>query len=596
MRSLFRKNMITASLLMAGLLSCSASFAAANDAASAFPDISGKKVLVGFWHNWASKSDGYQQGTAADVELTSIPEEYNVITVAFMEGSGIPTFKPHNMTDAQFRQAVATLNSQGRAVLVSLGGAEAHIELKAGDAQKFADEIIRLVEVYGFDGLDIDLEGNAIKAGANQTEIPAALKIVKNKYPRFIISMAPEFPYLRNNGAYAGLINSLEGYYDFISPQYYNQGGDGVGEGSQWYGQDRDDIKADFLYYLTDSLVHGTRGFIKIPADKFVIGLPSNPDAAATGYVRNEGDLRTAYERLISQGTPIKGLMTWSINWDTGHSSAGNAYGYEFAHRYGKLIHEDFTGDPDTQAPTQPGKPALTASSGQVAMTWAPSSDNVGVAQYQIWRNGEEIGQSTVPQYNDNQVSNGNTYEYVIIAVDKAGNLSLPGEAASVTLEENDTPSDDIEQPTVPQDLNGEAAGPHSVNLSWEASTDNVAVRHYNIYRNGTLLTKETQTRFTDSGLAAGTTYHYQIAAVDTSDNMSDKSEMISVTTAVGENPQPGYPAYVAGTAYKAGDKVSSAGGVYECKPWPYTGWCAGAEWAYAPGVGSNWADAWDKK
>ncbi|WNN45067.1 glycosyl hydrolase family 18 protein [Winslowiella toletana] len=595
MKSLFKKNIITASLLIAGVLSGSASFAAANDAASVFPDISGKKIMVGFWHNWASKSDGYQQGSAADVELTSIPAEYNVITVAFMEGSGIPTFKPYNMTDAQFRQAVATLNSQGRAVLVSLGGADAHIELKAGDAQKFADEIIRLVELYGFDGLDIDLEGSAIKAGANQTEIPAALKLVKNKYPHFIISMAPEFPYLRNGGAYEGLIKNLEGYYDFISPQYYNQGGDGVAAGSGWYAQNDDSKKAEFLYYLTDSLVHGSRDFIRIPADKFVIGLPSNPDAAATGYARNEADVRSAWERLTAQGTPIKGLMTWSINWDTGHSKAGNAYGYEFANRYGKLINEDFVGEPDNQAPSQPGKPELIASSGLVALSWTPSTDNVGVAQYQIWRNGEEIGQSTSPQFSDNQVTNGNAYEYVIIAVDKAGNLSLPSEAASVVLDD-DKPSEDNEQPSTPQGLYGEASGAHAVKLSWEASSDNVAVRHYNIYRNGALLTKQLQTSFIDTGLAAGTSYQYQVEAVDTSDNHSDKSEMISVTTEAGENPQPGYPAYVAGTAYKAGDKVSSAGGVYACKPWPYTAWCAGAEWAYAPGTGSSWAQAWDKK
>ncbi|MGL5948876.1 MAG: glycoside hydrolase family 19 protein [Aeromonas sp.] len=54
-------------------------------------------------------------------------------------------------------------------------------------------------------------------------------------------------------------------------------------------------------------------------------------------------------------------------------------------------------------------------------------------------------------------------------------------------------------------------------------------------------------------------------------------------------------PAYVEGTQYKAGAKVSHAGGVFECKPHPYTGWCAGAAWAYAPGEGTAWADAWIK-
>jgi len=58
---------------------------------------------------------------------------------------------------------------------------------------------------------------------------------------------------------------------------------------------------------------------------------------------------------------------------------------------------------------------------------------------------------------------------------------------------------------------------------------------------------------------------------------------------------KPTYPAYVEGTAYKAGDKVSAAGGVYSCKGHPFTGWCAGAAWAYAPGTGLYWSEAWDK-
>ncbi|NWA10804.1 lytic polysaccharide monooxygenase [Pseudomonas gingeri] len=54
-------------------------------------------------------------------------------------------------------------------------------------------------------------------------------------------------------------------------------------------------------------------------------------------------------------------------------------------------------------------------------------------------------------------------------------------------------------------------------------------------------------------------------------------------------------PPYVEGTDYKAGDVVSNAGSTYKCKPWPYTAWCKGAAWAYAPGTGVHWQEAWEK-
>lgn len=68
------------------------------------------------------------------------------------------------------------LNSQWPRGADLLGGADAHIELKTGDEDKLKDEIIRLVEVYGFDGTDIDLEQAAIGAANNKTVLPAALK------------------------------------------------------------------------------------------------------------------------------------------------------------------------------------------------------------------------------------------------------------------------------------------------------------------------------------------------------------------------------------------------------------------------------------
>jgi len=243
---------------------------------------------------------------------------------------------------------VGVLNSQGRAVLISLGGADAHIELHKGNEQPLANEIIRLVETYGFDGLDIDLEQSAIDFADNKTVLPAALKLVKDHYAaqgkHFIISMAPEFPYLTTAGKYVGYIQALEGYYDFIAPQYYNQGGDGIwvqevnqGNGA-WIAQNNDAMKEDFLFYLTESLVSGTRGFTRIPADKLVIGLPANVDAAATGYVIDPTAVTNTFKRLHDKGLSIKGLMTWSVNWDNGISKDHVPYNWEFSRRYGPMI------------------------------------------------------------------------------------------------------------------------------------------------------------------------------------------------------------------------------------------------------------------
>jgi hypothetical protein len=51
---------------------------------------------------------------------------------------------------------------------------------------------------------------------------------------------------------------------------------------------------------------------------------------------------------------------------------------------------------------------------------------------------------------------------------------------------------------------------------------------------------------------------------------------------------------YVSGTSYQADDEVATSdGSIYKCKGWPYTSWCSGAAWAYAPGEGIYWENAW---
>lgn len=407
------------------------------DAASVMPDIFAKNILMGFWHNWISEpGQGYQQGLFAEMALTDIPEHYNVVAVAFMKGSGIPTFKPYNLSDSEFRRQVGGLNAQGRAVLISLGGADAHIELHVGQEEALANEIIRLVETYGFDGLDIDLEQLAITHADNQKVIPTALRWVREHYKKegkhFIISMAPEFPYLRASGSYLAYIQALNDIYDFIAPQYYNQGGDGVwvDELNLWVTQNDDAHKKEFLYYLTDSLIHGTRGFSSIEASRLVIGLPSNIDAAATGYVVDPQNVIDALSDLEKSGNPIRGLMTWSVNWDNGKDKNGKPYDWEFVTRYGYL-----TGG-ESPVPEKPSVPAGLISTSQtsssILLSWQPSSGVHPIQSYQLYRDDLFVGITATPTFNDCGLQPDTDYRYQVSAKDNQGSSSSLSAALTV--------------------------------------------------------------------------------------------------------------------------------------------------------------------
>ena len=85
--------------------------------------------------------------------------------------------------------------------------------------------------------------------------------------------------------------------------------------------------------------------------------------------------------------------------------------------------------------------------------------------------------------------------------------------------------------PTAPSNLTAVASGPTRVNLNWTASTDNVGVAGYQVVRNGSQIATSIITSYSDTTVAAGTTYNYIVRAYDAAGNVSPDSNTASVTT-----------------------------------------------------------------
>jgi chitodextrinase len=90
----------------------------------------------------------------------------------------------------------------------------------------------------------------------------------------------------------------------------------------------------------------------------------------------------------------------------------------------------------------------------------------------------------------------------------------------------------DAVAPSAPAGLSATVAGPTRVDLSWSASTDNVGVAGYTVYREGVGIgdLAAGATSFSDSGAAAGTTYHYAVDAFDAAGNRSAQSNVVTAT------------------------------------------------------------------
>lgn len=186
-------------------------------------------------------------------------------------------------------------------------------------------------------------------------------------------------------------------------------------------------------------------------------------------------------------------------------------------------------GATDTNAPSVPANVMAAAqSSSSVLVTWSAATDNVAVVGYTVYRNGTNVTTVSGTNYTDTGRAASTLYTYTVTAKDAAGNESAASEPAVATTL---APVTDTTAPSIPTNVTATAISSSAIALSWKASTDNVAVAGYEVYRGASKVGTPVATNFTDTGLSASTLYSYTVKAFDATGNVSAASAVASATT-----------------------------------------------------------------
>ena len=197
----------------------------------------------------------------------------------------------------------------------------------------------------------------------------------------------------------------------------------------------------------------------------------------------------------------------------------------------------------DTSPPTAPSMLAATASgANSINLNWNASTDNVGVVNYRLERcqgigctSFAQIATATGTTFSNAGLASGTSYSYRVRAIDGAGNTGAYSNSATTTTAQ----APDTSPPTAPTGLVGSASGNGTISVSWQASSDNVGVTSYRIERcqgigcaSFVQIATTAGTTFSNTGLAAGTSFSFRVRASDAAGNVSAYSNLASATTA----------------------------------------------------------------
>ncbi|WP_086565463.1 chitinase [Streptomyces africanus] len=280
-----------------------------------------KHAVTGYWQN-------FNNGATVQ-KLADVPSPYDIIAVAFADASPTPGAVTFTLDSAglngytvdQFKADIRAKQAAGKKVVISVGGERGTVTVNdATSAANFANSVYSLMQTYGFDGVDIDLEN-----GLNATYMTQALRSLSAKAgSSLIITMAPQTIDMQStSNSYFQTALNIKDILTVVNMQYYNSGSM-LGCDGKVYSQG----SVDFLTAL--ACIQLENG---LAPSQVGLGLPASTRAAGSGYVA-PSVVNSALD-CLAKGSgcgsfkpprtypDLRGAMTWSTNWD---ATAGNAW------------------------------------------------------------------------------------------------------------------------------------------------------------------------------------------------------------------------------------------------------------------------------
>uniref|UniRef100_A0AAU1LX74 chitinase n=1 Tax=Streptomyces sp. NBC_00148 TaxID=2903626 RepID=A0AAU1LX74_9ACTN len=280
-----------------------------------------KHAVTGYWQN-------FNNGAAVQ-KLGDVPADYDIIAVSFADATATPGAVTFNLdsaglngyTVAQFKADIKAKQAAGKNVIISVGGEKGAVAVNSdASATAFADSVYALIQEYGFNGVDIDLEN-----GLNSTYMTKALRSLSSKAGSgLVITMAPQTIDMQStSGEYFKTALNIKDILTVVNMQYYNSGSM-LGCDGKVYSQG----SVDFLTALACIQLEGG-----LAPSQVGLGVPASTRGAGSGYVAPS--VVNAALDCLAKGTgcgsfkpsrtypDLRGAMTWSTNWD---ATAGNAW------------------------------------------------------------------------------------------------------------------------------------------------------------------------------------------------------------------------------------------------------------------------------